>query len=246
MLLVDIGNTRVKSAWYEYGALAAWPSIATRGEAVFAAWPVEHLPAAPARVLVSNVAGSGVAGHLAEFVHAQWGIEAEFVRPQRSRCGMHTRYREPLRLGVDRWLAALAAWHDEDGAVCVIDVGTALTADIVTADGKHLGGLIAPGPELMRESLTRGTADLACDALADVAGFADNTADAISLGCTLATGGLLAAVHTRLRDVPGCAEAAWYLTGGGAAYLLPYIDWPCAQVPDLVLRGLALIAEEDA
>ncbi|MEQ8661019.1 MAG: type III pantothenate kinase, partial [Gammaproteobacteria bacterium] len=217
LLLVDIGNTRVKSAWCVNGQLAGWPSFPTHGDNVFAAWPGETAHQAPGRVLVSNVAGGGVAGQLAEFVHARWGIEAEFVRPVRACGGMRTRYREPDRLGVDRWLAALAAWRDQRGAVCVIDVGTALTVDIVTADGEHLGGLIAPGPDLMRESLTSGTADLVCAALGEVSGFADNTADAISLGCTLATGGLLAAVRTRLADVPGCAQAAWYLTGGGAA-----------------------------
>ncbi len=246
LLLVDIGNTRIKSAWCTDGRLSGWPSLPTRGDAVFAGWPAGHLDAGPQRVLVSNVAGPGIAGQLAEFVHARWNIEAEFVRPVRERCGLRTRYREPARLGVDRWLAALAAWHERAGAVCVIDIGTALTADIVTADGEHLGGLIAPGPELMRTSLTQGTAELECEAIATVAGFADNTTDAISLGCTLAVAGLLRQVRERLATQDGCADAAWYLTGGGAAPLLPLIDWPCEQVPDLVLRGLAVHAGDDA
>jgi len=246
LLLVDIGNTRIKSAWCVDGRLRDWPSLATRADAVFAGWPTEHLDVGPQRVLVSNVAGAGIAGQLAEFVHARWNLEAEFVRPVRERCGLRTRYREPARLGIDRWLAALAAWRERQGAVCVIDIGTALTADIVTADGEHLGGLIAPGLELMRTSLTQGTAELDCEAIAPVPGFADNTADAISLGCTLAVAGLLRQVRERLAMQVNCADAAWYLTGGGAPLLLPLIDWPCAQVPDLVLRGLAEYAGEDA
>lgn len=238
-LLVDIGNTRIKSALWSDGELepgAIFPSHAPHS---FAAW--SQLAAAPARVLVSNVAGGDIAGSLAQAAFSLWGVEAEFVQPRAQLGEFSTRYREPARLGVDRWLAALAAWQACRGACCVIDMGTALTADIVTAAGEHLGGLIAPGLELMRTSLTRGTAQLESERIEPVAGFADNTADAISLGCWSAVAGLLGEVRARLAQDAAGSDVTWFLSGGGAPALARMVGWPCREDPWLVLRGLATV-----
>lgn len=56
-------------------------------------------------------------------------------------------------LGVDRWLAMLAGTWRQDGGFCVIDCGSAITADFVATDGCHEGGLIAPGLETILASL---------------------------------------------------------------------------------------------
>ena len=155
---------------------------------------------------------------------------------------MRTAYRDPAQLGVDRWLAALAAFAAERSAVCVIDAGTALTVDIVDDSGLHLGGLIAPGPELMRESLVRGTAQLASGCIEQVNAFADNTADAISLGCGDATRGVLRGVAERLESRAPGERYRWYLTGGAAPLVAALLERQWIQVPDLVLRGLAVVA----
>ncbi len=248
MLLIDIGNTRIKSAVVVNGELQAWPELATRAPDTLTAWPLELVrDAAPTRVLVANVAGPEIAGELAQFAFEHWGVEAEFLRPRRTCAGMTTTYRDPLQLGVDRWLAALAGWTRQRGAVCVVDIGTALTVDVVTAAGQHRGGLIAPGPELMRRSLTAGTAQLRSQAIEVVDSFADNTADAISLGCSAAVRGLLADVRARLarlaRDTTGDVFE-WYLTGGGAAAITDLMPWPHHSDPLLVLRGLMIAASE--
>ncbi|MGE0483081.1 MAG: type III pantothenate kinase [Gammaproteobacteria bacterium] len=240
-LLIDIGNTRIKSAYWSAGILEAGPVFPSHAPHTFDGWA--NLRQAPARVLVSNVAGAEIAGSLARAVLALWGVNAEFVTPCARLGDFSTRYREPARLGVDRWLAALAAWRDCAGACCVLDMGTALTADIVTADGVHLGGLIAPGLELMRTALTRGTAQLQSERIEAVPGFADNTADAISLGCWSAVSGLLDEVRARLATTAGCGNARWYLTGGGAPALTRMVDWPCHDDPWLVLRGLVVVGE---
>ena len=245
MLLIDIGNTRVKAALLRGEDMMLLPPAATHGDDAFASWAV-YVEHAPSRALVSNVAGAEVAMHLAGFVRDRWGLEPEFALPVRSRAGMTTRYQEPHRLGVDRWLAALAAWREACGAVCVIDVGTALTVDVVLADGTHLGGLIAPGPDLLRTSLTRGTAQLESDGLGLVAGFADNTRDAISLGCTDARGGLFIRVAERLAHLDPRAQFRWYLTGGAAPLVEALLPVPALHVPDLVLRGLAVLAAATA
>ncbi len=247
MLLVDIGNTRIKSALWQNGALVPWPALPTAAPAHFADWPQDADGAPhPRRALVSNVAGPNVAAALVQHVYGRWGVEAEFVEPRRSFAGMTTDYAEPQRLGVDRWLAALAAWHATRAAVCVVDLGTALTVDVVTAAGRHLGGLIAPGMDLMRESLSRGTAQLPRSEAHAVKGFATNTADAIALGCGEAVAGLLGRVRTRLAAQGEADNMAWFVTGGGAEAVLPMLGWPCRHDPDLVLRGLVVVAENGA
>ena len=241
MLLVDIGNTRVKAALVDGGGVRLLPAGATRGADPFCEWAAS-ITTRPARLLIANVAGAEVATHLVRYARDRWQLDAEFAVPCRSRAGMTTRYGTPEKLGVDRWLAALAAYHEERGAVCVVDVGTALTVDVVTAQGSHLGGLIAPGPDLMRTSLTRGTAQLESEDLTVVQGFADNTRDAISLGCTDAIGGLLQRVAARLGWVAPRQTFRWYLTGGAAPLVEALLPEPAVHLPDLVLRGLAVLA----
>lgn len=241
MLLIDIGNTRIKAALVVNGQPHMLPALGTRDHAPFTAWNA-GLDRRPSRVLVSNVAGPEMAMHVLRYTRERWQLEPEFALPCRTRAGMTTRYQNPEKLGVDRWLAALAAWHEARGPVCVCDVGTALTIDVVTADGTHLGGLIAPGPDLLRTSLTRGTAQLQSDGLSSVQGFADNTRDAISLGCTDALAGLLQRVATRLDELAPHEDFRWYLTGGAAPLVEPWLPAPAVHLPDLVLRGLAVLA----
>ena len=241
MLLVDIGNTRVKAALIEGGAALMLPAAGTRDQLPFEGWE-QAITSAPQRVLVSNVAGPDMAMHLVRYTRERWQLDPEFALPCRHRAGMTTRYQQPEKLGVDRWLAALAAYHEARAAVCVIDVGTALTVDVVTTDGTHLGGLIAPGPDLLRTSLTRGTAQLESEGLSLVEGFADNTRDAISLGCTDALGGLLLRVAARLEQHQPREEFHWYLTGGAAPLVEALLPTSAVHLPDLVLRGLAVLA----
>ena len=241
MLLVDIGNTRIKSAFVDAIEMRGLPPTATAATAPFASWTESECPR-PARVLVSNVGGLAIAAKLSAYVREQWQTTAEFVTPRRLCAGMTTLYAEPQRLGVDRWLAALAAFHQCQRAVCVIDVGTALTVDVVLADGTHLGGLIAPGPDLMRTSLTRGTAQLESDALDVIDGFAANTRDAISLGCGDAIAGLLDRVAVRLAALSPTTDFEWVVTGGAAATVIARLDRAHRAIPDLVLRGLQIYA----
>ncbi len=241
MLLVDIGNSQIKSALVEGDNWSIWPTIATRSDDPFSQWPVQPgSTAPPSRVLLSNVAGRDVEQQLGCYVNRHWGVDVEVVKPQRSMAGFSTIYDDPARLGVDRWLAAMAAWKQTGGAVCVIDAGTALTVDIVNAAGCHQGGLIAPGLEMMRTSLTRGTAQLHSTGIAAVEGFATNTVDAISLGCTSAVRGLLADARAIYAAGPGGETPTWFLTGGAAPEIARLLPVPHQYEPQLVLSGLLI------
>ena len=245
MLLIDIGNSRIKAGvlsgrgirmlkpceWRKVNAADAWRGV------------LGGL-AEPDRVLVSNVAGNAIAMALNQWLQQRWKLAAEFVTVRRECAGVRTLYDRPGQLGVDRWLAALAGFRLARGAACVIDAGTALTVDVITGRGEHIGGMIAPGLGLMARSLTQGTAQLSLDQVQVIDDFATNTAGAISLGCREALAGLILRkaerCRARLEEAP-----TWFVTGGEASVLLDLSPVPMREVPDLVLQGIALVAEAD-
>jgi type III pantothenate kinase len=243
MLLIDIGNSRIKAGFLNAVGIQLLPPCAWREQQLDTAWS-GLLPglARVDRVVVSNVGGATIADSLIQWLAEHWQVTPHFARVLPDFGGMRTRYEYPEKLGIDRWLAALAGFRMSKRAVCVVDAGTALTADVVNARGEHLGGLIAPGLALMARSLTQGTAQLVIDTVQPVDRIATNTASAISLGCREAVAGLLSEFSRRLsRELPGPTD--WWLTGGEAPTLLELSDLPLRHVPDLVLQGLACYGE---
>lgn len=244
-LLIDIGNSRLKAGLQQAGKIELLPARFWRDEEPDALFDGVLGGLAPQPVLASNVAGEEIGSALARWVRARWKQDVRFARVMPAFAGMRTRYEQPNRLGVDRWLAALAGFQLARGAACVIDSGTAFTADVVNAQGEHLGGLIAPGLSLMARSLTQGTAHLNLDVVQRVDAIATNTRAAISLGCQDAIAGLVAQLARRVaREVPGAM--AWFITGGEAAQIAAFVEVPLRVEQDLVLRGLALWGEQNA
>ena len=244
MLLVDVGNSRVKWAECRDGRLS--PQRA----AEHALWLPEdwrrELLATPGlrRVVAASVAGGAPLEALAAAARAA-GCEFERVTTSAAAAGVRNGYPDPRLLGVDRWLAAIAAHHLAGRACCVFDVGTAATIDTVRADGQHLGGFILPGPALMVSSLLSGTRDLAAHSSASgEAGrtfFADNTRDAIVRGARVALAALADRATDELARLDG-GPAQLIVSGGAAAEVLPYLQSPARHEPDLVLQGLARLA----
>lgn len=244
-LLIDIGNTRIKWARLEQGRLQ--PQAA----APHAAWSVQTFvetvldPGGRSdRVLVSNVSGPRMADIVRSALAQKWQVEPEFVASSATAAGIRNAYSQPQQLGVDRWLAIIGARVLEHGAVCVVSVGTALTIDGVAADGRHLGGVIVPGPHLMMSSLLRNTADLAQRAQqgsTSNALFADNTLGAIQQGAEHALAALVeravGVMRHSLQETPMVL-----MTGGASACVEKLLALQYRAVPDLVLRGLAVLA----
>ena len=245
-LLVDIGNSRVKWATLEQGRLGDQQAAEHCG------WTLDDwrrvLFAQPgiSRVLAATVAGGPSAEALRAAARLESGLDATFVATAREAGGVRNAYADPQLLGVDRWLVVLAAHRAVSGPCCVADVGTAATIDAVTADGRHLGGFIVPGPALMMQSLWRCTSELAVKTATSGASgsalFADTTRDAIQRGCCVAIAALIDRSVAELADRVG-AQPGLLLTGGAAGRVLPYVRTPGEVVPDLVLRGLAVLAE---
>lgn len=243
-LLVDIGNSRIKWAMLDAVQLVPGSPFAWTEAGLDTLLP-QHWRALPAfqSAWIANVGGASVAREVSAYLADRCRQSPlNWVQPTAVLGSITNSYTEPHRLGVDRLLAMVAAFERYRDAVCVVDCGTALTVDLVDAGGVFRGGVIAPGPALMRESLNRGTRQLpAVDAEPGTA-LALNTIDGIAAGCVRAAAGAVTlAFHeftVRLGKQPKCI-----LTGGAVPELLPVLTMACDHDPTLVLRGLAVLAQ---
>lgn len=230
--LFDLGNTRLKFAPRLADGRVGEVSAVTHDAA--GDW-LASLPAGGIAA-VASVAAVERRDALVGALRMRFGD----VRVAATRAGLgrlRIAYAAPERLGVDRFLALLAASEDADpAATLVVGVGTALTVDLLDAHGLHRGGRIAPSPALMREAL-HGRAPVLPAAGGEYVDFAADTADALASGCDGAALGLVGLSLAQASRVLGAPPRVW-LHGGGAAALraqLPAHAW----VPDLVLRGVS-------
>lgn len=233
LLLVDAGNTRIKWALVERGAL---PGQWTASGAVANA-DLNHLPEAwqgadIERVIVSNVAGQRLRDQLQLMLPP---VEVTWFASVPELAGMRNSYRNPSQLGCDRFAAAFGARALAPGqALVVATCGTATTIDAVSADGVFIGGMILPGLGLMAASLATNTAQLpqvaATSAPPPV--FADNTSDAIRSGCLSAQAGAIERA-SRLHGGALCL-----ISGGAAPHIAPVLSIAHRLVDNIVLVGL--------
>lgn len=215
----------------------------------------------PGCIIVSNVAGEAVQRTI-ERLLKDCQLSALPVQPFRSvsECGgVRNHYRDPSQLGADRFAALLGAHAigDAKGAdKLVVMAGTALTVDALTREGDFLGGSIAPGMRLMRESLARGTAQLPMVNEAEDTDFARDTDSAIAQGTRDA---MVGAVMQSLQRLAARApsEICIVASGGAMPTVLPAIEAALHHAPlsfsvkitmrpHLVLEGLAVFAAPSA
>jgi len=246
MLAIDCGNTRIKWGRFSGGRLEAGGAGALDDDATFTALG-EALAAVDDRVLVANVAGTGPGQRIAALVTERSRAMPEFVRVEAAAHGIVCGYRDPATLGVDRWLAMIAARRRTRGAFAVVSAGTAVTFDAVDGEGRHLGGLILPSEALMHRALADGTGQIALmpragGAVQGLALLGRSTAAAVAHGSRLA---LAAALDRAVAVVAGAlaAELDVLLTGGDAALLASWLESRARLSADLVLEGLAAVAE---
>jgi len=245
-LLLDVGNSAVKWACFTNGTPGA------AGHFMHHAGNIEALADAawsrlqPAdRVLVASVAGGDMDSALAAWFLNYWQVQPVFLRATARACGVSNAYSDPETLGIDRWAAVVAARHAFPGAVCVVDCGTAVTLDLVTADGEHRGGLILPGIEVMQQMLMQNTAQLRLSGKQPVATpLADTTEAAVYGGAVYM---VVAAIDRSVADMRAelGADIDIVITGGDAGRVLPLLQGGVHHAADLVLRGIAMLAGEN-
>lgn len=172
-----------------------------------------------------------------------FAVQAQVAQSAAEMAGVRNGYTDYQRLGMDRWLAALGAFHLAKRACLVIDLGTAAKADFVAANGEHLGGYICPGMPLMRGQLRTHTRRIRYDdasaerALASLAP-GRSTVEAVERGCVLMLQGFVRTQVEQAREMWG-EDFTVFLTGGDAPLVKDAL--PDARVvPDLVFVGLAM------
>ncbi|MFT3790966.1 MAG: type III pantothenate kinase [Rudaea sp.] len=253
-LLIDLGNSRLKWALWDGAQLHRGATLThahtNQGEAAddtaakvdfSSLW--KDIPDVDT-VWIASVAAGSLEQALTRSLNAHFAAPVRHARSPAAACGVRNAYSAPARLGVDRFLGMVAAHRESAGAAVIASCGTALALDAVDADGRHLGGLIAPAPSLMRQALLERTARLGELAPAPIVEFADTTAAAVESGTWLAAVALIERFARRAQGAFGTVPAL-ILCGGGARRLAPLLELEHRHEPDLVLRGLAHFADAD-
>jgi type III pantothenate kinase len=240
-LLIDLGNSRLKWAqqapglWRTEAALLehTLPSLLDR------LWRDMD---APQKIVMCSVSTPERMQALEKWVQARWSVAPRIVRAQAEQLGVKNRYRQPEQLGADRWAALIGARGLTSFAACVVDCGTAVTVDALSADGEFLGGAVFPGLRLLRDSLVQGTAGIPVTAGDASDCLARSTADGVAAGTLFGLAGAVERLIHEYRRTLGESMKV-FLTGGDASELAAKLRAANTPVPDLVLKGLARIAD---
>lgn len=239
-LLVDIGNTRLKSSFLMDGALTESQSIDYVGGALDEQLLELWIDARPDDVAISSVAKQTVAEAVCRFSQEHWGISPRLAKYRGDLFGLRCGYDRPEALGVDRWLAMLGAWGRRQGAWLVADIGTAATLDVIDQRGQHLGGCIFAGVATQRQALSQRTA-----ALPSIDGdtrvqLGTNTINGLALGTLMSVVGGVRELYIRSQGLPDCDGMLVALTGGASPIVSERLGANSAVYPQLVLEGLAM------
>lgn len=241
-LLLDIGNSSVN--W----ALAEDDKFIESGAFHYTSYDIvqrlnENLLSLqqPKQVLVANVAGDDVLGTLTAWVEQQWQCECWLAKVSANFNTLKNSYTDTGQMGIDRWLAMVAAWEKYKSALFIVDCGTALTLDAIDEDGKHLGGYIIPGIELMQASLIERTGRINASPGQEIeSSFANNTQAAINNGAFFTTISVIENAldnfAKELKSQPRCI-----ISGGMAKQINSLLKEPFEHNTNLVLSGLLLL-----
>lgn len=247
-LLIDMGNTAIKWARLTDAGLQDVGRARHSELSLDALWPqLWRASQPPEAIWAACVAGRAAADHLQALALRQWNLSVTWVRAEPQAYGIRCAYADPGRLGPDRWAALVGARGLVTGNVCVISAGTAITVDLLDAQGLHLGGLITPGLALMRHSLLSNTAQIQVDAIErdglEAHWLGQDTNTAVSKGIEHTLRGFIQQALTRL-DQQWPQGYQLIMTGGDSAFLRSSLPEPTRFEPHLVLLGLAQMAHQ--
>ena len=258
-LLIDIGNSRIKWAragsqgLHGHGTFDYERPGDDAAQAQLLREVMAQLPGGVEAAVVVSVARQELAQGIAEGLRRASGMSVRLARVQRVFAGLTVGYTHTLNLGVDRWVAMLGAGRLVGFPCTVIDFGTAVTVDAVDAEGRHLGGAIAPGRTLQRRSLRQSTAQIRAGQGEPVPPsiFARDTGEAVAAGVDHGLAALVGLAHTSTRQHLGADACqrqgpSWpplLVTGGDAAALLPLLPAHAQHVDDLVLEGARVLLD---
>ena len=260
ILLADAGNSRLKWAFYSAGKRSKQfaqdysqdsADILLINLLTKTATSSDH---AIVKLILVSVLGEDFAKKIEDSCQ-KLKIKQYIIRSQTKSYGVSNAYIEPSRLGADRFLGMITAHHLIPNRHCIIiSCGTAVTIDALTAEGKHLGGLILPGLAQFSNQLIQKASLLTLENTTNISLFANNTADALASGRVY---GLVEAINgissrmevelLKMNDLRGKSKIMYpvkiILCGGDANILQPYLNQSTQREDDWLMQGLQLIAE---
>jgi type III pantothenate kinase len=238
-LLIDSGNTRLKWAMLQDDGLITGHALLNQQitrHTLVEAWNTQT---PPERIAIACVGSTPLFELVLAVAVELWpNIKIIPVKSEAQAFGVQNAYQQPEKLGVDRWLALVAVRNYYHLPACIVDCGTAITVDLIDADGRHQGGVICPGLTLMRKSLAEGTAGLQFHETNYAAGPANFTEAAIYSGTLSAAAGLIEHVLSKQSN-----DTHLILTGGDAGIIATQLTIKPIVDADLVLRGLAVVLD---
>ena len=159
--------------------------------------------------------------------------------------GMPILYENPLEVGADRVVAAVAAFEKYRGPCIVVDFGTATTFDAISANGEYLGGAIAPGIQISEEALFLKTAKLPrIEIIKPHKAIGRSTVASMQSGLFFGYIGLISNIIKKIKRELG-EKVKVVSTGGFAAQISREIKYIDCHEPHLVLEGLRIIHERN-
>jgi type III pantothenate kinase len=177
------------------------------------------------------------------FIREKTGLHP-FALTSRTVCGIGIDYPKPGTIGPDRLANALAARHHFGAPVVVVDFGTAVTFDVVDRRGNYIGGIIAPGLNMMTDYLYEKTALLPRVKIREVTALVGkSTVQAMTIGAVHGYRSLIAGLLSQLKRVLGCRHLPVVATGGCAGLIAANLPQITAVEPMLTLEGLRLAWE---
>jgi type III pantothenate kinase len=236
ILELDLGNSAGKFRLLENKNIVARGRFEYQELDLF----LQKLPTNLHRIRAVSVLADDKQKNIFQLLEQHTARPVELVVVQSDACGVLNGYDDATLLGADRWLAIVAAWQQFNCACMVVDVGSAVTIDLLDDRGRHCGGYIIPGFDLMADALISGTGKIRIDAPLLGLSPGKNTQQAVGHGSVLA---IVAAINLAESLFEKQLQVAplVVLTGGAAQQLLTYLPEKTQYQTDLVFEGLAYV-----
>jgi type III pantothenate kinase len=243
LLVIDIGNTNAKCGCVSDGVVSGIHRVSHTEDAeqVFAGLENRYAQEPLMGVAIASVVPARTPLWIRE-CEDRFGLPVWELKPEQPQ-PIPVQVPKPSRVGADRLANAVAAIHRLQSPVMVADFGTALTFDVATPEGGYVGGVIAPGINLMYSYFSEKTALLpALEFTPCRKAIGTTTEEAMHSGAFFGYRGMVRELSARVREELG-TEAPLLATGGYAAEVLDGFGEPVEVIPHLTLEGIALCWE---
>lgn len=245
ILVVDMGNTRIKWRLTDGEQHLAQGHIASDAHPSVLNEKLFEFRKAIEQVLVASVLNLEAEQKFLRWCQEFLGKNAHFIRSGAYACGVYNAYEESALLGVDRWLALISGYNRVNKACVIVSCGTAVTVDLITGSGRHLGGYIAPGINLMLDALNNNTHLIKVNFDASLLSLSpgQNTDLAIHSAAAAMLVGLINNARVYLCEFERVENVGVLVSGGDGEKIIPLLA-DATFIPDMVLDGLVNIARQ--